>query len=191
LRDGKLNESLETINALRSRAQHGVSAHQRWIERLTAALGRPMCVYLVIAGASLWVGFNMLSARLGMTPLDRPPFPWMQGVVSLCALLTTITILTSENRQTREAEERAHLDLQINLLAEQKIAKVIDLLEELRRDMPTVRDRVDKVAETMKEPVDPRAVLAAIKETFETAVETESEAEEAETEAGDPEPPSA
>jgi uncharacterized membrane protein len=78
-------------------------------------------------------------------------------------------ILITQNRQTTHAEQRAQLDLQVNLLAEQKVAKLVALLEELRRDMPSVRDRVDQVAEGMKEPVDPHAVLSALEQTLETS----------------------
>ena len=88
----------------------------------------------------------------------------LQGLTGLCALLMTTTILITQNRQTRQAEQRGQLELQVNLLAEQKIAKLIGLLEELRRDIPIVRDRVDKVADAMTEPVDPHAVLSALED---------------------------
>jgi uncharacterized membrane protein len=74
----------------------------------------------------------------------------------------TIVILISQSRRSSEAEQRAQLDLQVNLLAEQKVAKLIALLEELRRDIPIVRNRVDQVAEAMEEPVDAQAVLSAL-----------------------------
>ena len=45
------------------------------------------------------------------------------------------------------------------------IAKVIQLLEESRRDNPLIRDRVDQEAEAMAQPADPQSVLEAIKET--------------------------
>ena len=77
--------------------------------------------------------------------------------------MTTMVLIT-QNRQTHDAEQRAQLDLQINLLAEQKVAKLIALLEELRRDLPIVQDRVDRAAEAMTEPVDPHAVLSALQE---------------------------
>ena len=74
-------------------------------------------------------------------------------------MLTATLILITQNRQTQEAEQRSQLDLQVNLVAEQKIAKVIELLEELRRDLPTVRDRVDTKADAMARSVDAGAVL--------------------------------
>jgi hypothetical protein len=48
---------------------------------------------------------------------------------------------------------------------EQKTAKVTQLLEESRRDNPLIRDRLDREAETMAQPADPKSVLDAIKET--------------------------
>ena len=55
--------------------------------------------------------------------------------------------------------------MELALLSEQKTAKVIQLLEEFRRDTPQVHDRVDRQADAMAEPVDPQRVIEAIKET--------------------------
>jgi uncharacterized membrane protein len=55
------------------------------------------------------------------------------------------------------------------LLAEQKLAKLIALIEELRRDMPNVNNRVDSLAEAMTHAVDPNAVADALKHTLEEA----------------------
>jgi uncharacterized membrane protein len=162
-----LNENVDTLASLHARSEQKASVHQRRIERLTALVGRPLSLYLVVALAGSWVACNLVAAHVGARPWDPPPFWWLQALVGFAALLMTITILTTQNRQNRNAEERGQLELQINLLAEQKVAKLIDLLEELRRDMPTVRDRVDEVAEVMKEPVDPHAVLSALEETLE------------------------
>jgi uncharacterized membrane protein len=66
--------------------------------------------------------------------------------------------------QKHEDELNAHHDtltLELAILSEHKIAKVIKLLEELRRDSPHVQDRVDPQAEQMAEPANARFVLAA------------------------------
>ena len=158
------NENVETLASLRARAQQDVSGHQRRIESLTAQLGQPLSFYVIVAGVVAWSGFNLLAPHLGMRPFDPPPFVWLQGLVGLGALLMGTIILITQNRQTRHAEQRSQLDLQVNLLAEQKAAKIIALLEELRRDLPTVRNRVDEVADAMEAPVDPHAVLSALED---------------------------
>ena len=160
-------QNVETIAALRARVEENVGIHQRTIERVTASLGRPRTLYFILAFVFAWVGFNILAPGLRVRAFDPPPFDLLQALIALGALLMTTMVLTTQNRQTKHAEQRAHLDLQINLLSEQKAAKLIALVEELRRDMPTVRDRVDPVADAMQEAVDPHAVLTAMEETME------------------------
>jgi uncharacterized membrane protein/uncharacterized protein YjbJ (UPF0337 family) len=159
-----LNENVDALASLRRRAERSVTPHQRRIETLTSRIGRPRSVYWILTFVAVWAVGNALAPRLGAVPFDPPPFPWLQGLVGLGALLMTTLVLTTQNRQTAHAEQRAQLDLQVNLLSEQKVAKLIALVEELRRDMPIVRDRVDPIAEAMKEPVDPHAVLSALEQ---------------------------
>jgi uncharacterized membrane protein len=157
-------DQVATVASLRTRAERDLSPHQRRIERVTAKLGRPRTVYWILALVVAWTAFNLSAPHLGARAFDPPPFPWLQGLVGLGALLMSTVILVTQNRRSRHAEQRSQLDLQVNLLAEQKAAKLIALLEELRRDIPTVRDRVDEVADAMVEPVDPHAVLTALEQ---------------------------
>jgi uncharacterized membrane protein len=159
-----LEQNVKAIGALRQRADERASTHQLFIERVTEALGRPRTIYVVVGATTLWVVFNVVAPRLGLPRLDPPPFFWLQGVIGLGALLMTTMVLTTQNRQVRHGEQRAHLDLQVNLLSEQKIAKVIGLLEELRRDLPSVIDRTDPVADAMTESVSPDNVITALEE---------------------------
>jgi uncharacterized membrane protein len=79
------------------------------------------------------------------------------------------TVLATQNRQRKISDERAQLDLQVNLLSEQKLAKLIALVEELRRDMPNVKNRSDPLAEAMTQAIDPHAVVSALHDTIEEA----------------------
>jgi uncharacterized membrane protein len=105
-----------------------------------------------------------LCELLGFQALDPPPFFWLQGVVSLGALLTTTVVLITQNREAKLEKQRLELELQVNLLTEQKTAKLIRLLEELRRDLPMVKDRHDPEAAALQKPTDPEEVLAALEE---------------------------
>jgi uncharacterized membrane protein len=53
------------------------------------------------------------------------------------------------------------------LLTEQKAAKLIDMIEELRRDMPDVKDRHDPEAAVLQQPMQPDQVTATLHETNE------------------------
>jgi uncharacterized membrane protein len=76
-----------------------------------------------------------------------------------------VLILGTQRHADLLAQHREMLTLQLTILSEQKTAKVIQLLEEVRRDNPHIRDRVDQEAEVMAQPADPQSVLDAIKET--------------------------
>jgi uncharacterized membrane protein len=159
-------QEVESVESIRSRAEQRLDKHQRMMEALTSALGRPRTVYAILSLVLGWVAFNtVVPALLGWSSIDPPPFFWLQGIVALAALLMTTLVLITANRQTRNAEERSHLDLQVNLLSEHKVAKLIALVEELRRDLPMVRDRIDHEANAMQEGVDPHAMLEALEST--------------------------
>lgn len=160
-------QNIDAIAALHAHAERGVSRYQRTIEVATSFLGRPLFFYFILAVVTFWVGGNLLAPRFHWRQWDPPPFSWLQGMVGLGALLMTTVVLITQNRQGKIAERRAQLDLQVNLLAEQKIAKLIALVEELRRDLPDVQDRHDPEAQAMTEAADPHAVLSALEETME------------------------
>ena len=72
----------------------------------------------------IWVAVNLWGMKHGWRHVDSPPFFWLQGIVSCNALLLTVAVLIRQNRMAQVAEHRAHLDLQINLLTEQKVTKL-------------------------------------------------------------------
>ena len=160
----------DTVQAIaRFHAEHHDRATplERAIEGLTARAGRPQFIGILTALVLLWVVLNSALAALGHQPVDEPPFYWMQGVIGLAALYMTSLILTTQRRDDQLASLREQLTLELGILSEQKTAKIIALLEELRRDHPDIRDRVDHDAIAMSTPADPEAVLEAIKETHE------------------------
>ena len=166
-----VDQDIETIVALRIRAERKVNRHQRIIERATQIIGRPRFFYIIVLFVVLWLLVNSFATQLNLPFHDTPPFYWLQGIVGLGALLMTNVVLITQNRQNKLAEERRHLDLQVSLLVERKVSKVIDLLEELRRDTPSVTNRHDSQAEAMKEKVDPHAVITSLNKSLQDAVE--------------------
>jgi uncharacterized membrane protein len=158
----QVHDNIATIAQLRERIASGVGRHQRAIEHFAHRLSRPVAVYVLLALVAAWVTYNAVAHHFGWHQVDRAPFFWLQGAIALYAALVTTLILVAQGRQREEAEQRAHLEFQLNLLAEQKATKIIALLEELRRDLPNVRDRQDLVAEAMQQEVDPHAVHSAI-----------------------------
>jgi len=130
------------------------------VDRLTALVGWPGFVALASAGMIAWVVANLLV----VTPIDPPPFIGLQGVLTAAAVLIASLILTTQRREDQLAGHRAQMILELSVLNDQKISKIIALLEEGRRDNPALKNRVDGEAASMSTPADTRAVLEAIKE---------------------------
>ncbi len=155
-----------TIASFHARAAQELGRHQRFIEKATEHVGRPRSIYMLLATTAAWIGVNGTLMIAGHAPWDAPPFHWLQGALALYAAVTATMVLTTQQRQQTHSDQRADLQLQVNLTSEQKAAKAIGLLEELRRDLPSVRNRVDAQAEAMAEALDPGAVLSALEETL-------------------------
>jgi uncharacterized membrane protein len=157
-----ITDNVEGVAALQRRESDTLSPAQRRLEWLGQFVGRPSYFVGVLLAATLWVIFNLAAADLGFKPFDEPPFAWLDLLVTFVALMTTTVVLVGQNRQTKLEQRRAHLDLQVNLLTEQKVSKLIHLLEELRRDLPNVKDRHDAQAHALQERADTEQVLSAI-----------------------------
>lgn len=143
------------------RVELDVGTHQRAIETVTRVLGRPMTLYVVVLMVGVWAVSNSVGRREGFAVPDPPPFFWLQGLIGLAALLVATLVLITQRRQATLIERRMQLDVQVNLLTEQKSAKRIELIEELRRDLPAVRYRRDAEAEAMQHAALPLDVIAA------------------------------
>jgi uncharacterized membrane protein len=82
-----------------------------------------------------WVCPNLVAAAFGVRPVDPPPFLLLGGAVSLVSLFIVLVILATPAARESAAQRRELLILELTLLGEQKTAKVIQLLEESRRDI--------------------------------------------------------
>lgn len=166
-----IEQNIESVVALQRREWEQTSVSQRRVERISRFLGRPAYLIGIVGFVALWIGSDLEAPEIGWRAFDPPPFTILQGLLTLLALITTTIVLIAQNRQSKLEQQHSHLDLQVNLLTEQKVTKLIHLMEELRRDLPMVRDRHDAQAAVMQQPADTAEVLSAIKEGGLTAEE--------------------
>jgi uncharacterized membrane protein len=159
-----IEQNIESVVALQRREWEQTSVSQRRVERVSRFVGRPAYLVGILGFVVLWIASEWEAPKLGLKPFDPPPFSVLQGLLTLVALITTTIVLIAQNRQTKREQQHAHLDLQVNMLTEQKVTKLIHLMEELRRDLPMVRDRHDAQAMVMQERADTAQVLTAIEE---------------------------
>jgi uncharacterized membrane protein len=159
-----VSQNIDSILAFYRREEQKIGDSQRMLETVGGFMGRPSYLAAVLAFIALWLLGNVVCAWLGVPTSDPPPFFWLQGILSLGALLTTTVVLITQNREAKLEEQRLELELQVNLLTEQKTTKLIRLLEELRHDLPMVRDRHDPEAVALQKRTHPEELLAALEE---------------------------
>jgi uncharacterized membrane protein len=179
----QFSQNIEAVLEFYAREDQKISHSQRIMERISRFIGQPVFLGIILLFVAFWILANVALRESGMSEFDPEPYFWLQGIVGLGALLTSTVVLSKQNRFAKLEEQRAHLDLKVNLLTEQKTAKLIDLLEELRRDLPNVRDRHDPEAAALQQSMNPELVLAALDERSGSAGQTKP-AEETNEEEG-------
>lgn len=125
-----LARNVEQIATLEAKHFHNLSVAERIATRLTRAVGSATCAVIHVVWFSAWIALN--SGYISrFEPFDPYPFSFLTLVVSLEAIFLAIWILISQNQLTRAADRRAHLDLQVNLLAEQEATAALGMLRRL------------------------------------------------------------
>ncbi|MHB1206235.1 MAG: DUF1003 domain-containing protein [Rhodospirillaceae bacterium] len=162
-----MEESVQAIAKLYAAHEDAATGAQRFINRLTDLLGRPLTVAALTIAVAGWIWVNAAAIHRGTEPMDPPPFAWLAGTVATAGMLISVLILAAQRHAGQLAARRERLSLQLALLSEQKNAKIIQLLEEMRRDSPIIANRVDAVAAAMSEPADAESVLDAMEEASE------------------------
>jgi uncharacterized membrane protein len=165
-----IDDTVQAIAKLHAEHYQQSTRLQRIVDRMTALLGRPGFVGLLTVMVLGWVFANLGAGWLGLRPWDPPPFVWLQDMVALMALYMTTLILATQRREDELAGHREQLTLELAILGEQKSAKIIQLLEEMRREDPNLASRVDHEAAAMSVAADPQTVLDAIKDSHNEAV---------------------
>ena len=125
-----LEENVEAIKRWEQSLLHARSRAEQlsdWITA-TAASGPVLAVHVV--WFTLWIAANC-GLLPGVAPFDPFPFPFLTMMVSLEAIFLALFVLASQNRLARLSDKRAHLDLQIDLLAEREMTAVLQLLQDI------------------------------------------------------------
>ena len=156
-----VEEAVRAVASMHVIHEREATAADRAVDRLTSVVGRPSFLALVVAAMAGWVLAGLL---FGKDWPDAFPFPLLNLAVSCVAICIAILILTTQKRADRLVQRRQQLALEVSLLAENKASKIIDLIEELRRDLPNVHNRVDLEAIEMASKPDHETVMGVIEE---------------------------
>jgi uncharacterized membrane protein len=159
-----IEQTVQAIARLHRAHDERATPMERLVDRLTRLVSRPAFIGVIGFTVVGWIAVNLGLRQYTGWSLDSPAFPWLQGAGELVAIVITTLILTSQRRKDELSELREQLTLELATMTEQKVAKLIALMEELRRDSPQLVNRIDTEAEQMSAPADPETVAEAIKD---------------------------
>jgi uncharacterized membrane protein len=154
-----LRRNIDVLSERRRQEAARATLGQRLSDRITTFTGSMafVVIHLILYGA--WIALNLGVVR-GVPKFD-PSFVILAMEASVEAIFLSTFVLISQNRMAEAANKRADLDLQISLLTEHELTRLIGLVVEMRECLnldpapgPEIRDIQKDVA--------PEAVLDAI-----------------------------
>ena len=149
--------NINSVVRLEERALKERTFSDRMSDSIANFVGSIPFVVIHVVWFGAWVLLNA-----GPWKFDPYPFALLCMLVSLEGVLLSTFVLIKQNRMSQRSDHRSHLDLQINLLAEKEITKVLQLqrlicdrlgIEEARNDAEVAElsniTAVDNLAATL------------------------------------------
>lgn len=139
-----IRKNISAISDMQRRDVAARKPQERLSDSITRFSGSTVFVFLHVVWFGLWILLNVGLIHVPyVSEFDPFPFGLLTMIVSLEAIFLSTFVLISQNRMSSLSEKRAELDLQVNMLAEQKAAKTLELLEHIAQQLDSVYDRFD------------------------------------------------
>lgn len=170
-----VERNIRALLRRREREEKAKGIQERVADAITRFAGSMRFVYLHLVVVGLWVVVN-----LGILPVAAfdPTFTILASAASVEAIFLSTFVLISQNRMAAVADKRADLDVQISLLTEHEVTRLVELVQSMAERLGIPAAANPELAE-LKQDVAPERVLDSI----------EHEEWEFESESGDPPPP--
>jgi uncharacterized membrane protein len=143
--------NIAAIAKLEEEALERRTRTERQSDTIVRFIGSPKFLLLHVILVAGWITAN-LDLIPSVNPFDPFPFGILALFVSSESVFLTIFVLISQNRMARQAERRAHLDLQVGMLAEQELTMMLQMLQKLCQhsgiDMKSTTKQVQGFSET-------------------------------------------
>ena len=155
--------NVRAIARLEREALHDRTAADRVSAALTHATGSAPFVVMHAVGFTAWIVVNLGLVRR-IQPFDPYPFNFLTLVVSLEAIFLSVFVLMSQNHMTRQADKSAHLDLQVDLLAERELTIILHMVRGLCEKQGVCMDDYAAEVSELLEETDVHALASALDE---------------------------
>lgn len=147
-----LRKNIQTVLELEKESMERLSAVEHIADNVTRFAGSTPFIIFHIIWFTCWIVINT-NLIPSIKAFDAYPFSFLTLVVSLEAIFLTLLVLMTQNSMTREADKRAKLDLQINLLDEQETTVILRMVQKIASHLG-IEEEVDQSIEDLCEQTD-------------------------------------
>jgi uncharacterized membrane protein len=151
-----VDRNIQALLEHRRDQEQGRSQQERIAGRVTRFTGSMKFVYIHLLLFGLWISINL--GWLPGVPRFDPSFVVLAMVASVEAIFLSTFVLITQNRMAALADKRADLDLQISLLAEHEVTRLITLVTAMAERMGLELARDPELAE-LSQDVAPEKVM--------------------------------
>jgi uncharacterized membrane protein len=157
---GVVHRNIHALLEVHNKYEEARTTEERAADRITEFAGTMRFVYLHMALFGGWILLN-LGLIPGIKPFDPFPFVMLAMWASVEAIFLSTFVLISQNRMMALAEKQAALDLQVSLLAEHEVTRLIHMVDALSRRLG-MPEPTDQEINELKQDVAPEEVLEEI-----------------------------
>jgi uncharacterized membrane protein len=156
---GVVHRNIRALMEVRRQIERQRTVQDRAVDAITSFSGSIRFVYLHVLLFGGWIVLNV-GLVPGIKPFDPFPFVMLAMWASVEAIFLSTFVLITQNRMSQVAERRAELDLQISLLAEHEVTRLLAMVEAIGNHMGVRFE--EEGLEELKKDVAPEKVLDEI-----------------------------
>ena len=154
-----VERNVRALLARRAEDDQAKTRSERIADAVTRFAGSMAFVYIHVVMYSAWILVN-LGVVPGVPRFD-PTFVILAMEASVEAIFLSTFVLISQNRMSALADKRADLDLQISLLSEHEITRMLSLVQQIAAKMD-IQEAADPELDELARDVHPEKVLDRI-----------------------------
>ena len=152
-----LERNISALAERRAREDHEGRRQDKAADAITQFIGSMPFIYVHAVIVAAWVAVN-LGVVPGAPVFDKS-FVILATAASVEAIFLSTFVLISQNRSAAAADKRADLDLQISLLSEHEVSRLIELTAAIARKVGVDPEALDAELDELAQDVRPESVM--------------------------------
>lgn len=163
--DHPSHENIQSILRIEEENQKALTAGERISRRIARFAGSLKFIVIHVLWFSSWCLLN-LGWIPGIEPFDPFPFFLLSLAVSVEVSFLTIFLLMNQNSMNRQAEQRSHLELQVNILAEQEATQTLQMIRRISEHLGVEVEDLNTEQRELEKKTDVHELHTRIKDTL-------------------------